>query len=31
MIQTPYTGASPTAPADLVEGITQNREPGHEH
>ena len=23
MIQTPYTGASPTAPADLVEGITQ--------
>ena len=23
MIQTPYTGASPTAPADLVEGIRQ--------
>ena len=23
MIQTPYAGASPTAPADLVEGITQ--------
>ena len=23
MIQTPYTGTSPTAPADLVEGITQ--------
>ena len=23
MIQTPYAGASPTTPADLVEGITQ--------
>ena len=23
MIQTPYTGASPTTSADLVEGITQ--------
>ena len=23
MIQTPYTGVSPTAPADLVEGLTQ--------
>ena len=23
MIQTPYTGASPTTPADLMEGLTQ--------
>ena len=30
MIQTPYAGASPTTPADLVEGITQIMKPGHE-